>query len=69
METTPMKLEKCPYNCQASSPGSSNQKQARLTVLDEETKDALLQMSKPSDMDPAERKRQYSAMLLCLLIM
>ena len=43
-------------------PSEQRARIARMTVIDESTKDAILGMSKASDMDYAERKRQYAAM-------
>lgn len=40
----------------------STGKTQRMTTLSEDQKADLLNMSKASDMDPAERKRQYSAL-------
>lgn len=43
---------------------SSSKKVARMTVLDDDTKEAILSMSKASEMEYEERKRQYAAMHL-----
>ncbi len=43
-----------------STPSSA--KTSRMTTLSDEQKNDLLSMSKASDMDPDERKRQYSAL-------
>ena len=45
---------------------SSGGKHCHVTVIDGDTKQAILSMSKPSDMDADERKRQYAAMSLGL---
>ena len=47
---------------QDSLPSEHRGKIARMTVIDENTKDAILSMSKASEMDYSERKRQYAAM-------
>lgn len=48
-----------------SPPDSSGSgKIARLTVLDDSTKEAIMNMSKPSEMPYEERKRQYAALYL-----
>ena len=45
-----------------SLPSEHRGRIARMTVIDENTKDAILSMSKASEMDYSERKRQYAAM-------
>ena len=39
-----------------------SKRQARMTNLDTDKKNEILAMTKPSDMDPEERKRQYSSL-------
>ena len=60
---------RCPFFQVSVTPDSSNSsgsKQCRMTIMDEDTKQAILGMSKPLDMDADERKRQYAAMSLGL---
>lgn len=45
---------------QTTTPG--HEKVQQLTNLNDEQKQQIAEMTKPSDMDPAERKRQYSAL-------
>ena len=59
-------LKTSPLECiwqAASTPSTSNSgKQARLTDLDSAQKEAISNMTKPSDLDYSERKRQYSSL-------
>ena len=45
-----------------SSAPSSSSRQSRMTQLNTEQKESILAMSKPSDLNPDERKRQYSSL-------
>ena len=51
----------CDWQASPSS-GTPSQKRQRLTNLSQDQKDELASMSVSSDMDPGERKRQYSAL-------
>lgn len=41
---------------------SGSEKVARLTELSEEQKESIANMTKPSDLDSGERKRQYASL-------
>ncbi|CAL1154720.1 unnamed protein product [Cladocopium goreaui] len=57
---TPLKARSLSFSQADDEPSTG--KKARVKELTEEQKQELASMSKPSDMDPSERKRQYSAL-------